>query len=696
MQTCRGPLLHIVSIALGGCLRGEPVRYGITEDTGGHITYILGEMQALARRADVTCAEIITRLFDAPQLGEIHAQAEEWLGPKLVIRRIDSGDRRYLAKEALIADRKAFIAAVIAELRRRPRLPDLIHAHFADAADVAREIEQVLGIPFVYTAHSLGHDKRATLPSPGPQMERRLAEEDRAIASARAVIGSSRDECERQLMAYPSARIGRIHRLVPGMDRPRAGIGMAAAVDAITPFVREPLRPAILAIARPVHKKNLVRLVEAFATTPALRERCNLVILAGQREALSSGEPEQHEVLSSLADAIDRHELYGKVAYPKTHSRKLVGSMYALAARTGGVFVNPALIEPYGLTLVEAAAHGVPVVATRVGGPPDILAELEHGLLVDPLDLADIGGAIQTLIEDKRQWQKCAANGLRGSTGMSWDAYADGFMRIAHEVLGENACQRPAPLQLVVSDLDNTLTGCDRGARRIADFFRRREGFGFVVATGRSIVEARRLVRDWRLPDPIAWITSVGTEIYLPGPDGLNLDKAFAARILHGWDPAAVDSALNGMAGLAPQPVYEQRPYKRSYYAAGAHIARRVEERLAEEGIAGRVVFSHERLLDVLPPRAGKAAAMAHVADHFGIPGDSVFAIGDSGNDADMLSACQNAILVGNHAEEVAALAQRSNVYLARRSHAAGALEGVLVHHRAQLARRRRGARSVQ
>ena len=130
--------MHIVSVALGGCLKGEPVRYGVTEDTGGHITYILGEMEALARRDDVEVAEIVTRRFDDPRLGTAHAQPEEWLGAKLVIRRIDSGDRRYLAKEALSADRDAFAEALIAELAQRERLPDLIHAHFADAADVAR------------------------------------------------------------------------------------------------------------------------------------------------------------------------------------------------------------------------------------------------------------------------------------------------------------------------------------------------------------------------------------------------------------------------------------------------------------------------------------------------------------------------------------------------------------------------------
>jgi len=289
--------LHIVSLALGGCLKGEPVRYGITEDTGGHITYILGEMEALARRGDVEMAEIITRRFDDPRLGAIHAEAEEWLGPKLVIRRIDSGNRRYLAKEALSADRAAFTEALIAELGQRERLPDLIHAHFADAADVARKVEDALGIPFIYTAHSLGMDKRRAMDTPSAALEARIAEEDRAIAGARAIIGSSRDECERQLAAYPSARIGKIHRLIPGIDHSAAGGEISSAIELVSAFLREPMKPVVLAIARPVHKKNLVRLVEAFGKSPTLREQCNLVVLAGLRDDLQSGEAEQQDVL---------------------------------------------------------------------------------------------------------------------------------------------------------------------------------------------------------------------------------------------------------------------------------------------------------------------------------------------------------------------------------------------------------------
>ena len=54
------------------------------------------------------------------------------------------------------------------------------------------------------------------------------------------------------------------------------------------------------------------------------------------------------------------------------------------------MFVNPALQEPFGLTLIEAAAHGVPIVATKHGGPVDIIQTLKNGVLVDPLDVDGI------------------------------------------------------------------------------------------------------------------------------------------------------------------------------------------------------------------------------------------------------------------------------------------------------------------
>ena len=75
---------------------------------------------------------------------------------------------------------------------------------------------------------------------------------------------------------------------------------------------------------------------------------------------------------------------------------------------------------------------------------------------------------------------------------------------------------------------------------------------------------------------------------------------------------------------------------------------------------------------------------MQHVAEALGISGERVFAIGDSGNDLDMLTSCENAVMVGNFAPELSSLSSQPNVYVARRHHAAGALEGIFAHYSRQ------------
>ena len=91
--------------------------------------------------------------------------------------------------------------------------------------------------------------------------------------------------------------------------------------------------------------------------------------------------------LSKLGtDRFAAADLYGKVAYPKHHRPDDVSLLYRLAALSRGIFVNPALTEPFGLTLIEAAASGLPIVATEDGGPQDIIGHCHNGLLIDPLD----------------------------------------------------------------------------------------------------------------------------------------------------------------------------------------------------------------------------------------------------------------------------------------------------------------------
>ena len=151
-------------------------------------------------------------------------------------------------------------------------------------------------------------------------------------------------------------------------------------------FLMRPRKPLILSICRPEMRKNLGALVAAFGCSPALQEQANLAIVAGNRDDIRKLDAAQTEVMTNLLLDIDLYDLWGKIALPKQHKSSDVAGLYRLAAQRRGIFVNPALTEPFGLTLIEAAASGLPIVATEDGGPRDIIAHCKNGVLVNPLD----------------------------------------------------------------------------------------------------------------------------------------------------------------------------------------------------------------------------------------------------------------------------------------------------------------------
>jgi sucrose-phosphate synthase len=550
----------------------------------------------------------------------------------------------------------------------------VIHAHFADAAEIALAARDALGIPVVYTPHSLGLEKASCAASRSAALDRRIAREARAISEADAIICSSRDEAERQLAAYDPEAQGRTHCVAPGVSLPDAPDGTAEAEALVGPFLREPDRPLVLAIARPVAKKNLRALIDAFAVSDVLRQRANLCIVAGLRDGPESGDAEQRAVIRGLLAGIDSNDLWGQVALPRRHAPHHVPQLYRLAARTGGVFVNPALHEPFGLTLLEAASAGLPLVATRSGGPVDILGHLDSGRLVDPQDPIALARAIAGVIAEPNAWARMSASGIEGLCRYSWAAWA------ARSVEIYRAACRPASApslrrlgrasRLLVCDIDGTLTGDRSASGRFAKWLAARD-LPFAVATGRSVTEARRVLSRWALPEPDVLITSVGSEIWRPTGGGrLARDATFSPD----WDREAVLACLRD-SGARFQPAVEQRSHKFGLLGDASEAARL---RRALRGHGVRVVHSHGRLIDVLPADAGKAAAVAHVAAGYGLTLADCIAAGDSGNDLDMLQACGSAIVVGNaRAEELTSLSPRAGLVRTRAPAAAGVLEGL-------------------
>ncbi|QFU08732.1 Mannosylfructose-phosphate synthase [Rhodobacteraceae bacterium THAF1] len=663
--------LNIWHLALGGCLSAPPVPYGLTEDTGGHIAFVLGAATAQANLSSVGHVTIVTRGFHDKRLGTRYGYPTEPVGPDCTIRRLFTDCVGYLEKGRLNDELPSLTDAFLKMLEEHPR-PDVIHAHFADAAQLAQAAQERFGIPWVYTPHSLGIDKLADGAS-GAALQSRIEQERDAILGAGVIVTSSRDEAERQVAAYGFASHGRVHRVDPGVDVSRSA-DTNAARRLVAPFLRDLGKPIVLAIARPVEKKNLAGVIRGFVSDPTLRKRANLVILPGLRDGLSDGCPEQRRVMADLFDLVDRHDLWGSIAMPRQHSAAEVQSMYAWAAQ-GGVFVAPSFHEPFGLTIVEAAQAGVPIVATCRGGPSSIVAEISAGILVDPKDDACIGRAIGSMLDAPRHEIDQAK--VKARAVYSWPRWAARVDTIYRDLLRPRKVQASVGM-LLASDIDDTLTGDRAGARAFGKWLKAKHKFGFAAVTGRCLSEARRVIADWDLPVPQVWITSVGTEIWRPDAQGgLALCNEYASVISNGWDAGRIEDILADLR-LTPQDGYEQRPWKRSYFGTERQ-AQRAELLLAQAGIAARVIPSHGRFIDVIPVRAGKANAVRFELERMGLPQHQCIVAGDSGNDADMLSQMPKAVVPANGRSEIAHIEQ-PGLYRASRSHAFGVIEGVEAH----------------
>ena len=695
--------MFIMHIALQGCLRAHDVEYGITADTGGHIRYLLELAQASARDHAVERIDIVTRAFDTDFSEGNYRQACEYLNPKVRIVRLPTPDPHYRTKEALWDQLPAFTTALIDYIDALERAPDMIHAHYADAAQVAAEVKQRRGLPFVFTAHSLGLPKRQCVARSGGDvstetagsraLERRIGFENTALQQADLVIASSRDEAEIQYADYPAYEPGRIRVIRPASDlqvfeKAQSTVRVRRMLQR---FLVDPDKPALLAIARPVTRKNLASLIRAYGESPALQERANLVILAGGRQSLDALEPEIADNLREMLHLIDHYDLYGRVAYPKQHSMADVPAVYAWARERRGLFANVAFNEPFGLTLLEAAAAGLPVIATDSGGPNDIIEQCHNGVLVNPCSTNAIAEAALALFEDSERWQACQTNGREAITLFDWPRHVDYYHRLLARMRDPQPARRgrTAPCQrdaLLACDIDGTLVGCPKSVQDFNGWYAGQAHMVFGVATGRSFHSALQILEQTGIDWPDFVVSSVGAEIHRLAADGVTYrrDVHWQAYIAEGWSRQAIVDALTTVPELVAQSPLEQREHKISYLCeADTDMAPRLQAVLAAQGLAARVTHSHGRCVDVLPERASKGAAVAWLADRYAVNRERVYVAGDSGNDVEMLKALPCAIIVANYCDGLIDASGLAHAYLARASHARGVIEGV-EHFRAQ------------
>ncbi|MGV7221801.1 MAG: HAD-IIB family hydrolase [Nitrospinales bacterium] len=707
--------LYIMMFSLHGLIRSHDLEMGRDADTGGQIKYLLELAQELGKRPEVERVDLFTRLIKDRKVSSDYSAEFETITDKARIVRIPCGGGRYIRKELLWNFLEEFIDKTLKFIKREDLDPYLMHGHYADGGYVAMNLASLYGVPFVFTGHSLGLNKQQKLLEDGMSQEdiekkfsmaRRIKVEEEILANADLVFTSTQQEIEQQYGLYRNKTTPKYLVNPPGIDlnkfypwydhrdeNDELGKQAREAVHAeLNRFFINPYKPMALALCRPDKRKNVSSLIQAYGENKDLQAIANLAIFAGLRKNIEDLEENEKEVLTEILLLMDKYDLYGKIAIPKKHDFTYeVPELYRILAAGKGVFVNPALVEPFGLTLLESAACGAPVVATNNGGPAEIISKCKNGYVVDVSNPANICDAIMKIVSDKKLWEKLSANGIENvKSNYSWDAHVERYldniagmkMRSIEQRLTSRSeypiGRRMASIKkIIISDIDHTLTGDEESLQELLKMINNsHKGVGFGMATGRTIESTMKLLAVAGIPVPDVLITSVGSEIYYMGK--FIRDNGWTFHIRQKWERNRIEKLLSSLPFLKIQENETQREFKLSYFMdPGKDRLQTINDILLKNRCRYNLVYSHDQFLDILPQRASKGKAIRYLSYKWEIPLENFLVAGDSGNDEEMLKGEPLGVVVGNYSQELEKLRGRRKVYFSKKNYAAGVIDGI-------------------
>jgi sucrose synthase len=469
-------------------------------DTGGQVVYILDQVRALekemreglaAQGLDITPRIlVVTRLIPEadgttcdqhrePLAGTEHAQilrvpfreADGTVVPHW-ISRFDLWP--YLERFAADAERE-----VLAELQGRP---DLIIGNYSDGNLVASLISQRLGVTQCNIAHALEKTKYLLSDLYWRENEAQhhfscqftadliaMNTADFIITSTYQEIAGTEDSVG-QYEAHMAFTMPELYRVVHGIDvfDPKFNI-VSPGVDPAVYFppgeeerrlrhllpgiegqvcggpeygvsrgeLAAPDRPLLFSMARMDRVKNLTGLVDWYGRCDALRDAANLLIAGGYVDPDRSADDGEKQEIERMHRLLDEHALDGEVRWLEGQvDRERNGELYRFVADRRGAFVQPALFEAFGLTVIEAMSSGLPVFATCFGGPLEIIEDGVSGFHIDPnhgdraaARMAEFFAACRA---DAGAWDRIAAGAVaRVAARYTWARYAERLLTMS-------------------------------------------------------------------------------------------------------------------------------------------------------------------------------------------------------------------------------------------------------------------------
>ncbi|MCU1354685.1 MAG: mshA [Acidimicrobiales bacterium] len=381
-------------------LHSSPLAQPGTGDSGGMNVYVR-ELAAALAQAGVETSVFVRRWAD-------DLPAEVSVEPGFRVVHIEAGPTD-LPKEALADTVEAFTDGVASHLAHRP--VDVIHANYWLSGAAGHRLKHRLDLPLVSTFHTLARVKAET---GDPEPSRRVDAESEVIGCSDVILANSVEEVA-QLERLYGADPSRIEIVPPGVEHAFFSPGdRRGARDALGLGDH----PVLLFVGRIQPLKGLSVAVGALAALG--RPDAELVVVGGP-----SGAEGEAELARVVAQA-DRLGVTDRIRFVPAQPHHLLSTYY----RAADVVLVPSRSESFGLVALEAAACGVPVVATAVGGLRTLVDHGRTGLLVHRREPEAFASAVAQVLHDPAWAAALGAAAAERARGFTWSTAAARLRRV--------------------------------------------------------------------------------------------------------------------------------------------------------------------------------------------------------------------------------------------------------------------------
>ena len=461
-------------------------------DTGGQVVYILDQVRALEQEMSTRLANqgldmspqilVVTRLI--PEAGETtcNVRMESIMGTdnahilRVPFRNPDGQVvRQWISRFKIWPYLEQFSQdaeiEILAELQAKP---DLILGNYSDGNLVATLLAKKMGAPQCNIAHALEKPKYLYSDLYWKDNEEQyhfscqftadliaMNAADFIITSTYQEIAGRKDTVG-QYESYNAFTMPGLYRVVHGIDifDPKFNI-VSPGADPVSYFpytetkrrlyalhdeieemvyggersdsrgvLKDREKPLLYTMARLDTIKNITGLLEWYGKNKRLRKSANLLIKAGYVDASLSRDTEEQEQIAKMHQIMDEYQLDGEVRWLGFHLEKNLSSeLYRYVADKRGAFIQPALFEAFGITVIEAMVTGLPTFATWYGGPSEIIEDGVSGFHIDPNhgDLAanKIADFLEKTAAEPAYWDQISQGGIeRVHERYTWELHA--------------------------------------------------------------------------------------------------------------------------------------------------------------------------------------------------------------------------------------------------------------------------------